>query len=152
MSAPLTYVLRFHRPPYAQGTAEPPTTGPGLTVRTRVLDGSLAAQLDELGGAEATLELTFAVNQDSTLFFEWGSVRFGAAGAASLSFSSIGTGTLLPDADADGFRHGTVSYLVTGGTGALAGASGIINSNFLLNLDPDSNELVDTHLGVIHLP
>lgn len=153
MSPPLTYVLRFHRPTYAEGVPEPPTTGPGLQVTTRIEGGSLLTEVDELAGAEATLDLTFATNKDSSLFFEWGTLRFGDGdGAASLSFSSIGAGTLLPEADADGFNHGTVSYLVDGGSGALEGARGIINSNFLINLDPSSNELFDTHLGVIYLP
>jgi hypothetical protein len=50
----------------------------------------------------------------------------------------------------DGFSHGKIAYSVEGGSGALQGAQGIIDSNFLVNLQTD--ELVDTHLGIIRLP
>jgi hypothetical protein len=141
----LTYVLRFHRPP--KGSA---ATAPGLTVTTRLEGGTVASELTPLAGAEATLALKYAVNRDGTLFFEWGSVTFGDQPASSLSFSSIGAGTLAAQPDADGFSHGTVAYSVDDGTGALAGARGVINSNFLVDLDTD--ELIDTHLGIVRLP
>ncbi|MEA2372601.1 MAG: hypothetical protein QOH12_2995 [Solirubrobacteraceae bacterium] len=82
------------------------------------------------------------------MLFEWGTVCFGDASASSLTFSSVGAGT-LGEADVDGFCQGSIVYRVESGTGALAGATGLIDSNFLVNLK--TNELVDMHLGVIRL-
>jgi hypothetical protein len=142
----LTYVLRFHRP---RGKPEPPTTASGLIVTTRIESGTVNTQLDPIAGDEAVLSLQFATNKDSSLFFEWGVLTLGDPGSSSLTFSSIGAGTLLPPGR-DGFSHGTIAYSVEGGSGALQGAQGIIDSNFLVNLQTD--ELVDTHLGIIRLP
>jgi hypothetical protein len=147
MDEPLTYVLRFVRPAYAGGDPEPPTTGHGLTVTTTIADGTLSSRLTELAGGEATLALTYQQVADTSLFLEQGTLSFGAG---SLTFSSIGAGTLLNTPDADGFSHGTIAYLVQSGTGPLEGASGIIASNFRVNLQ--TNDLVDTHLGIIRLP
>src|SRR5215213_1133675 len=94
----LTYVLRFHRPPYDPAPPadepEPPTTASGLTVATRIDGGTFHSDLEALPGDEAVLQLQFATNRDSSLFFEWGSLTFGGAGAGSLTFSSLGVGTL----------------------------------------------------------
>jgi hypothetical protein len=141
----LTYVLRFHRP--ASGA---PVTAPGLTVTTRLEDGGFVSQMEPLAGAQATLDLTYALNNDGTLFFEWGRVTFGDTQASSLTFSSIGAGALLGPPDDDGFSHGTVMYTVDGGSGALDGARGAITSNFLVDLATE--ELIDTHLGIVRLP
>jgi hypothetical protein len=53
---------------------------------------------------------------------------------------------------ADGFSHGGRRRVggSTRETGALAGAAGAITSNFLINLETD--ELVDSHLGIVRLP
>jgi hypothetical protein len=144
----VTYVLRFHRSQYAAGEPEPATTAGGLSVTTEVEGGMFGSEQQPLGGEAAVLSVTFATNKDSSMFFEWGTVRFGDASGSTLTFSSVGAGTLLP-ADVDGFRHGSIVYKVESGTGALAGATGLIDSNFLINLK--TNELVDTHLGVIRL-
>jgi hypothetical protein len=142
----LTYVLEFHR--YA-GNSDQPTTAPGLTVTSRIQGGTLLTTLDQIDGDEAILTLGFATNKNSSLFFEWGTVTFGAPGSSSLTFSSIGAGTLLPPGP-DGFRHGTIAYIIESGTGALEKAQGIIDSNFFINLG--TNQLVDTHLGIIRIP
>ncbi len=144
----LTYVLRFHRPPYPAGEAEPATTGSGLEVTTTLEGGIFSSELNLVGGDPAVVWVEFATNRDRSMFFEWGTVRFGDASASSLTFSGVGAGTLGP-ADADGFSQGSVVYRVESGTGALAGATGLIDSNFLVNLE--TNELVDMHLGVIRL-
>jgi len=143
-----TYVLRFHRPPFPTGEAEPATTGCGLDVSTVLEGGMFSSELNLTGGDPAVVRLEFATNRDGSMFFEWGTVRFGDESASSLTFSSVGPGTLGP-AEADGFSHGSIVYRVESGTGALAGATGLIDSNFLVDLK--TNELVDTHLGVIRL-
>ena len=144
----VTYVLRFHRPAYPTGQAEPATTASGLGATTSLEGGMFSSELNLVGGDPAVLSLEFATNKDGSMFFEWGTVRFGDASASSLTFSGVGPGTLGP-ADADGFSQGSIVYRVESGTGALAGASGLIDSNFLVNLE--TNELVDMHLGVIRL-
>lgn len=144
----LTYVLRFHRPPKGAGE-EPPATARGLVLRTEIAGGSIDTQLQELPGAEAALDLSYALNEDGTLFFEWGTVAFGGVGASTLSFSSVGAGSVLGAPDSDGLSHGVVAWAVKSGTGIFAGAGGAISSNFLVDLRTD--ELIDTHLGVIRL-
>lgn len=110
----------------------------------------MVSELAPIAGDEAVLDLTYVLNHDGTLFFEWGKVSFGDASASSLSFSSVGAGTLPGPPDPDGFSQGTVVYAVDGGTGELDGARGAITSNFLVDLKTE--ELVDTHLGVVRLP
>jgi hypothetical protein len=51
---------------------------------------------------------------------------------------------------ADGFSPGVVMWAIDSGTGALAGVTGAITSNFLVNLQRE--ELIDNHLGVVRLP
>jgi hypothetical protein len=143
----LTYVLRFHRPP-ADGPEEPPTTGPGAIVTTRLEAEGLRCELEQIDGLEATLDLTFAQPEDKSLFYESGTLTLGDEKKSSLTFSSIGAGTIDPP-DEDGFCHGTVMYAIASGTGMFAGAGGRITSNFLV--DVATSELIDTHLGVIRL-
>src|ERR1019366_2153207 len=100
------------------------------------------------GGAE---RLTTAPGLRATTSLEGGVIRFGAEpGASELTFSSVGAGRLLGPPGADGLSHGVVVWKIDSGTGALAGAAGAITSNFLINLETD--ELVDSHLGVVRLP
>jgi hypothetical protein len=146
----LIYSLQFHRPPKGDGSDDAPTVARGLQLTTRIAGGLIEPTLEALPGEQALLDLQYTLNHDGTLFFESGTVTFGDSELASLSFSSIGTGSLLGGCDSDGFSHGVVAWEVESGTGALEGASGAISSNFLVNLQTD--ELLDTHLGVVRLP
>lgn len=145
----LTYVLQFHRPA-SSGGEEPPTTGPGAVVTTRIRPSGLHGELKPLDGREATLDLTFAQPQDKTLFYESGTLSVGDDEDSTLTFSSIGAGTIDTSAGKDGFTHGTVMYAIESGSGRLEGAGGRITSNFLIDLG--SGELIDTHLGIVNLP
>jgi hypothetical protein len=145
----LTYVLQFHRGSAIGTGQQQPAVAPGTVVTTRLESGGVTSQFAPLDGVDATLDLAFAVNGDSTRFLEWGSVSFADERTSSLTFSSIGAGTLGP-ADVDGFCHGIVTYAVQSGGGQFDGASGLIASNFLVDLTTD--ELIDTQLGVIRLP
>lgn len=149
MTERLWYVLRFHRPAYGEGEPEPATTAQGLSITTQIEDGTVRSKLEPLEGQDAQLSLQFATNKDSSLFFEWGTLSFGDPAGSSLEFSGLGVGSLLAAAP-DGFSPGSIAYRVESGSGALEGASGIIDSNFLVNLR--TNELFDTHLGIIRLP
>ena len=146
----LTYVLQFHRPA-SSGGEEPPTTGPGAVLTTRLQADGMHGELEAItGGRTATLDLTFAQPEDKTLFYESGTLAIGDDDDSSLVFSSIGAGTIDPSAGEDGFTHGTVMYAIESGTGRFEGAGGRITSNFLIDLA--SGELIDTHLGIINLP
>lgn len=141
------YVLRFHRPPHRPTDA---AVAPGLQIQTLLVEGSFKSMLTEDGEPTAAIALDFKVNRAGTLFFESGTLTFPGDPDGVLYFSSIGTGSLSPQPYGDGFSQGTVMYSVDGGTGAFEGAQGAITSNFLVNLETD--ELIDTHLGVLRLP
>ena len=97
-----------------------------------------------VGNGEALLErrLTFL---SETTFEDAGTISFGSGSA--LRFRSVGLGTLAASA-APGMRQGTAAWIVDGGSGAFAGASGRIVSNFLVS---DGGELTDHQLGVVFL-
>ena len=76
-------------------------------------------------------------------FTEDGTIDFGEAG--SLNFSTIGTGWMGQSAE-DGLTHGGISWKVDSGTGPLAGASGIITSNFTVS---GAGEVTDNQWGVL---
>lgn len=145
----LTFALQFHRAPGGDA-GDAPATAAGLGMKTVIGAGTIEPELESLPGDEAVLNLDYRLNNDGTLFFEWGTVTFGTPGASSLTFSSVGAGALLGAPASDGFSQGVVAYSIDSGTGALAGARGAITSNFLVNLE--TNELIDTQLGVVILP
>ena len=142
----LTYVLRFERPPDSPSEA---ATAPALVVTTQIEATGVSSRWKPLPEGKATLDLQYAVLGDGSWFAEWGTVTFGDAAASSLTFGSVAPGTLGP-ADADGFSHGTVTYAIGSGSGQFSGATGFINSNFLVDLK--FNHLIDTHLGVVRVP
>ena len=150
----LTYVLQFHRPadsgtdPGAAGGA-PPAVAKGVTVSTRLTETGFDCSQQDIDGDTATLDLTFTTNQEGTLFFEWVRLLSDRRPALRSRSEAPAPGQLSPTADRDGFSHGTVMYEVTGGTGMFEQAQGFITSNFLVNLT--TNELFDTHLGVLQL-
>lgn len=147
----MTYVLQFNRPPgHDKSAPEPPTTATELTVTTQVKGEELHWELIPGASDAASLTLSFRLDCDNVHFIEWGTVTFADEAASSLTFHSIDRGYLDPVADPDGFSHGTVSYRIISATGKLTGATGAITSNFLVNLE--TNELIDTHLGVVLLP
>lgn len=146
----ITYALQFHRPAGGEGASDAPALATGLRISTAIGGGTIRPKLEAIAGEEATLAVEYTRNHDGTLFFESGTVVFGPPGSSSLSFSSVGAGSLLGAPDSDGFSHGVVAWKVESGSGVLAGASGAITSNFLVNID--SGELIDNHLGLVRLP
>ena len=159
----LIYLLQFHRKgkpaiepterasgPDYQPVHEPPAFASGLSVTTRIANGSVISDQTPVPGDQATLDVTVTQASDTT-FYERGTVTFaGASPPSTLSFSSIGTGTLLDPIRASGLTHGVVNWKIDSGTGAFAGATGAISSNFLVDLASD--ELHDTHLALVWLP
>jgi hypothetical protein len=105
--------------------------------------GTLGRREAELpDGARLESEMVFA---DATTFREQGTIVFGPE--SELRFRTLGTGYLAPAASPD-LRHGTVAWELDGGSGALAGATGRITSNFTVT---DEGEVVDQQLGLIFL-
>lgn len=146
----LTFYLQFRRAAKHGSAASAPALAEGGTLRTTIEPNGITAGFEPLGGAMAVLENQYTLNEDGTMFFEWGTVTFGES-VNQITFSSIGPGYILGTPDPlTGMEHGTVMWKITGGSGFFEGASGAIVSNFLVN--PVSNELVDNHLYLVHLP
>jgi hypothetical protein len=145
----LIYALQFRRPPKSSpGATEIPARATSMSITTSISDAGVKAGIEQVAGESATLENQFQLNKDGLLFFEQGTITFGA-GAGKLNFSSIGVGQLLDCADPK-YKAGTVMWKVDSGEGFFAGATGAITSNFLVDLKTE--ELIDNHLGVIYLP
>ena len=123
----LTFYLQFRRPPKAPGAAEdPPAVASSAAQSTVIGQSGVSASLTPLPGLTARLDNSFTLNQDGTLFFEWGTVIFGESGD-KLTFSSIGPGYLLGQPDPGSpMAQGTVMWKITGGSGFFAGAAGAI--------------------------
>jgi hypothetical protein len=109
-----------------------------------VVTARATALTEAFGDGEALLErrLTFL---SETTFEDAGTISFGNGSA--LRFRSVGLGT-LGASPAEGLRQGTAAWVVDGGSGTFAGASGRIVSNFLVS---DAGELTDHQLGVLFL-
>ncbi len=98
--------------------------------------------VDDAPAERASFTSSVQIAEDGS-FTEDGTIDFGAAG--TLDFSTIGSGWMGPSA-VDGLTHGAINWRIDGGTGPLAGASGIITSNFTVS---GSGDVVDNQWGVI---
>jgi hypothetical protein len=146
----LTFYLQFRRPAKAQGADDPPAVAMSASQSTVIEKSGVTASLTPLPGLAARLDNSFTLNQDGSLFFEWGTVTFGESGD-KLTFTSIGPGYVLGQPDpASPMQQGTVMWKITGGSGFFAGATGAIVSNFLV--DPATGELTDNHVYLVYLP
>ena len=139
------YAMQF------KGSAGPKEGSEGeLAARTGSATRGLSTTLDaggpQLAAEEASQERASFTSSVQMLeegeFTEDGTIDFGASG--TLDFSTIGTGWMGPSAQ-DGVTHGGISWKVDGGTGPLAGATGIITSNFTVSA---AGEVCDNQWGV----
>lgn len=147
----LTYALRFYRGPKSDGPEPQPQAIAQSFQITTVLDSNgVTATSQTVPGDIAVMTNWLALDKSGQLFFEWGTITFLGSAGSTLAFSSIGAGTLLGPANADGFSHGVVMWKVDSGTGAFAGATGAITTNFLVNIV--TQELIDNQLHLIYLP
>jgi hypothetical protein len=145
----LVFALTF------QGTAGPApeaprlrkarSTAPSQTLRTVLTGEGVETSLEFVSGATAVLESTVERFADGT-FVEWGTIAYGALGA--VSFDTVGRG-VVGESARPGWRSGAVVWTITGGTGRLAGARGLITSNFAVN---DEGDVVDHHVTRLQLP
>ena len=121
------------------------TSAPSSTLSSTVGTDGLTGTLAPASGDAATFEseVTFT---GETSFLETGTIGFGDGN--QLRFSTVGSGYLAPSADPDR-KQGTVMWRIEEGTGQFAGASGLITSNFFVDVGLG---VVDHHFGVLLLP
>jgi hypothetical protein len=83
-----------------------------------------------------------------TSFDEDGVVVLGGD-ADRLRISTVGQGFLAPSAE-EGLHHGSVIWRVDQGEGALAGATGLISSNFMVRME--TGEATESQVVALFLP
>ena len=145
----LTYAMRFTgqaTPANDTGTVlKASTTSPSTTITSTVGDGGLTGAIAPAPGGEATFTSEVVFSSESA-FTETGTITFGEGN--SLTFSTVGEGYLGPSADGS-LQHGVVMWRVDGGEGQLAGASGLITSNFFVDA---TGAVTDHQFGVLFMP
>lgn len=127
------------------GVLRAATTSPSVVLTTTIGPDGVDGAVEALPGGLATFasEVTFT---SETSFLESGAIAFGDGHL--LRFTTLGHGYLGPSAD-PACRHGAVTWRVEGGEGQLAGASGLITSNFVMD---DAMAVTDHHFGVLFVP
>jgi hypothetical protein len=144
----LIYVLQFQGsagPVEGQeGVMQAKTRATAAQITTKVVPEGVSGEIVALDGPGADFESTVRFTGE-TAFQENGTIRFGEN--SSLTFSTVGSGYLAPSAES-GVMAGSVIWKIDSGEGQLAGASGLITSNFSVDAD---GAVVDNHVGVIYL-
>jgi hypothetical protein len=145
----LVFALEFH----GRGDAVPGsstlrrarTVASSQAFRTALIADEIHAGVEPIAGESAVLESRVERFPDGT-FVEDGTITYGRAGR--LAFVTVGRGHVGPSPQ-PGRAHGTVMWRVTGGEGRLAGAQGLITSNFTVAAD---GEVIDDHFTRLFLP
>ena len=132
--------------PGVPGRRHAHSTAPSQTLET-ILGGAggIEGRSTPRPGEAATLDSEIERGPDGT-FTEWGTIRYGTFGR--VEFVTVGRGVVTPG-PAAGAVHGAVTWTVTRGEGGLAGAQGLITSNFAVSAD---GEVVDHHVTRLYLP
>jgi hypothetical protein len=121
------------------------TSAPSQTLRTLLGPAGIAAGVEAVSGDKAALDSIVERFPDGS-FVEEGTIAYGPFGR--VSFSTVGRGTVGPS-PVEGWVHGAVMWVVTGGAGGLAGARGLITSNFVASAQ---GEVVDHQFARLYLP
>jgi hypothetical protein len=121
------------------------TSAPSQALRAVMGPEAMEAGVEPLSGDSAMLESTVERFADGS-FVEAGIITYGRLGR--VSFSTVGKGTVGPS-PVEGWVHGAVMWIVTGGDGQFAGARGLITSNFVASAQ---GEVVDDQFARIYLP
>jgi hypothetical protein len=146
----LMYIMQFQG--YAAPVGATPhvlqviTIASSCTITTAIGAEGVHGTLQPTGGGKAAFESEVTFTGETT-FQESGSITFGE-GDHRLSFSTVGQGYLGPGAE-PGLTQGAVTWHVDHGEGQLAGASGLITSNFCVSA---TGEVSDYHCGVLWVP
>jgi hypothetical protein len=129
----------------AEGKLRAQTTATSQTLRTTLKADGIQATIEGAGAGSASFESEVQITGDST-FLESGTITYGDAGR--VSFKTVGQGVLGPSGQ-DGLQRGAVIWEITRGEGRLAGATGLITSNFTVG---GQGEVVDDHFVRFFLP
>jgi hypothetical protein len=122
------------------------TSAVSQTLRTILRPDGIQGSIEtSIGGASASFESEVEIVGEGA-FVESGSIRYGEAGR--VLFRTVGRGTLGASPHA-GLQRGAVMWEVTGGEGSLAGAQGLITSNFTVG---PQGEVVDNHFARLFVP
>ena len=121
------------------------TSAPSQTLRAVMAPDAMEAGVEPLRGDTAVLESTVERFADGS-FVEAGIITYGGLGR--VSFSTVGKGTVGPS-PTDGWVHGAVMWVVTGGDGWFTGARGLITSNFVASA---GGEVIDNQFARLYLP
>ncbi len=145
----MVFALEFHgRGEAVSGSANmrrARTTAPSQAFRTALAADGIHARVEPIAVETAVLESRVERFPDGS-FVEDGTITYGRAGR--LTFDTVGRGHVGPSPQ-PGFVHGTVMWRVTGSEGWLAGAQGLITSNFTVTAD---GEVIDNHFTRLFLP
>jgi hypothetical protein len=129
----------------SQSKRQARSTAPSQRLSTLLGREGISAGVEAVDGESATLESRVERFGDGS-FVEDGTITYGSAG--SVTFETIGRGWVGP-APLSGWVVGGVVWTITGGDGMLAGARGLITSNFTVSTD---GEVVDDHVTRLYLP
>ena len=121
------------------------TSAGSQTLRSVLKADGILVSVESAGGGSATFESEVEIVGDG-MFVESGSIRYGDAG--KVSFKTVGRGTLGPS-PLPGIQRGAVMWEVTNGEGRLAGAQGLITSNFTVGAQ---GEVVDDQFARLFVP
>ena len=121
------------------------TEAASQTLRSVLKADGILASVEVAGGGSASFESEVEIVGEG-IFVESGSIRYGDAG--KVSFKTVGRGTLGPSPLPE-VQRGAVMWEVTGGEGRLAGAQGLITSNFTVGAQ---GEVVDDQFARLFVP
>jgi len=121
------------------------TSAGSQTLRSILKADGIQATLEPAGGGSASFESEVEIVGEG-MFVESGSIKYGDAG--KVSFKTVGRGTLGPSPVPE-VQRGAVMWEVTGGEGHLAGAQGLITSNFTVGAQ---GEVVDDQFARLFVP
>jgi len=121
------------------------TTATSQTLRTTLGADSIQGNIEADSGGSAKFESDVEIVSEGT-FIENGRIEYGGAGA--VTFRTVGRGVLAPSPMA-GLQRGAVIWEVTGGTGQLSEATGLITSNFTVGT---AGEVTDDHFARLFIP
>jgi hypothetical protein len=121
------------------------TSATSQTLRSILRADGIQASVESAGAGSASFQSEVDIVGEG-MFVESGTIQYGDAGR--VSFRTVGRGTLGPSPIAD-VQRGAVMWEVTGGDGRLAGAQGLITSNFTVGA---KGEVVDDQFARIYVP
>ena len=142
----LVFALQFTgtASPTGEGKLHAKTTAPGQTFRATFGPSGVQAALEPSGGEAAAFESDVEMPGDGA-FLESGTIMYGLSG--SVRFKTVGHGILGPSPNKD-LQRGAVTWEVVSGHGTLAGATGLITSNFTVGAHGD---VVDNQFAVLFM-